>query len=467
MALRAVAQWEWLAQEKGQLSVRPGDSVVLIDADSGGEWWLVRRGDGEAGFVPSAWLAITDESTAADESDATEALPAADPDVMREYLSMLQSGDDFEIEELQGVCEEEGVEFSVADSAADLSKKLQDYLLAKLASIGRNEYHDLIEHMDVDDAREVCEEEGLDAPEAAGIGELRAILKAHFCEPVADLEPESEPEPALDLEPEPELEPEHTVGTCIQSGAAEDVCETGIPSPRSAARRDAAWHAATQARKDRRVAMEHAHQPFRSVEPREIVWEEDPIERMKARRAEFLLSKRARLGDSNGEAPLPPANPGSPATVGRTVGNDAHEMPEDAERMRRLRTERERLVAEIEQLEDRIDELLSSSSDGSGSEDNSDSSDDSEGTVRALDELDADLRRAQAHRSLIEQKLRSLQLEAKHAAKVRVAARRNAAIDARSKDLLERVRAGIAAGAEGENVLPRAGSAARSLRRQM
>jgi hypothetical protein len=81
MALRAVAQWEWLAQEAGQLSVSSGDSVTLIDAGSGGEWWFVRRRDGETGFVPSAWLAISDETTAADESDAAEALPAADPDV--------------------------------------------------------------------------------------------------------------------------------------------------------------------------------------------------------------------------------------------------------------------------------------------------------------------------------------------------------------------------------------------------
>ncbi len=379
---------------------------------------------------------------------------------------MLQSGDDFELEELQGVCEEEGVAFDAADSAADLSKKLQDRLLAKLAAISRNEYLDLIDHMDVDDAREVCEEEGLDAPTGAAIGELREILKAHYCEPAAGLQPEP-PEPALEPEPELELEPAQTVGvkgTGIHSSTTQDVYETGIPSPRSAARRDAAWEAATQARKDRRVAMEHVHQPVSSVEPREIVWEQDPIERMKARRAEFLLSKRAKLGDSDGEAPSPPADLGSPTAVRGTAGNDMYETPEDAERLRRLCTERERLVAEIEQLEDRIDELLSSSSDGSDSEDSSDSSGDSEDTMRALDELEADLRRAQAHRSLIEQKLRGLRLEAKHAAKVRAAARRHAAIDARSKDLLERVRAGLA---EGDDVLPRAGSTARSLRRQM
>lgn len=81
MALRAVAQWEWVAQEDGQLSVSPGDCVTLVDADSGGEWWLVRREDGEAGFVPSAWLCVEDKSAATDESGPTAALPAADPDV--------------------------------------------------------------------------------------------------------------------------------------------------------------------------------------------------------------------------------------------------------------------------------------------------------------------------------------------------------------------------------------------------
>ncbi len=404
-------------------------------------------------------------------------------------MSMLQSGDDFEIEELQGVCEEEGIAFGPADSAVDLSKKLQDHLLAKLALIGRNEYLDLIEHMDVDDAREVCEEEGLDAPEGAAIGELRAILKAHFCEPVAGLEPERgrEREPEPELEPEPEPEPAQprshlrldleletivdTTGAPLQSSATEDVCETGIPTPRSAARRDAAWEAATRARKDRRVAMGRVHQPGSSVQQREIVWEEDPIERMKARRAEFLLSRRAKPGDSDRAAPPPLAELGPPTPVRGPAGNDVHETPEHAERMRRLSNERERLITEIEQLENRIDELLSSSSDGSNSEDSndddSDSSGGSEDALWALDELEADLKRAQAHRSLIEQKLRGLQLEAKQAAKLRAVARRNAAIDARSKDLLERVRAGLAAGAEGGDVLPRAGSTARSLRRQM
>lgn len=81
MALRAVARWEWVAQEDGQLSVSPGDCLTLVDEDSGGEWWLVRRADGEAGFVPSAWLAVADESAAADEGGITAALPAADPDV--------------------------------------------------------------------------------------------------------------------------------------------------------------------------------------------------------------------------------------------------------------------------------------------------------------------------------------------------------------------------------------------------
>ena len=81
MALRAVAQWEWVAQEDGQLTISPGDIVTLVDADHGGEWWLVEREDGQSGFVPSSWLAISDETTAADDSDAATALPASNPDV--------------------------------------------------------------------------------------------------------------------------------------------------------------------------------------------------------------------------------------------------------------------------------------------------------------------------------------------------------------------------------------------------
>jgi hypothetical protein len=330
--------------------------------------------------------------------------------------------------------------------------------------------------MDVDDAREVCEEEGLDAPEAASIDELRAILVAHFCEPVADLEPEPEVElqpesyvvPELQVKPELESTVDYAVSHPQSPGADGDTYETGKPSPRSAARRDAAWAAATQARKDRRVAMQPPHQPGSSAEQREIVWEEDPIERMKARRAEFISSKRAKPGDADGAVPPPPAQQGSPIVQERaSAGEAAHEPSQGAERKRRLRSELERIVAEIEKLEEHIDEVLSSSS-GSDSAD-SDESSDAEDAMWALNELEADLRRAQAHRSLIEQKLRGLELEAKQATKLRAAARRQAAIDARSKDLLARVRAGLltAAGGEGDDAEPRSGSAARSLRRQM
>lgn len=406
---------------------------------------------------------------------------------------MLQSSDDFEIEELQGVCTEEGVAFAASDSAGDLSKRLQDHLITKLAAISSMEYRDLIEQMDINDAREVCEEENIDAPEGASISELRSLLIAHFCEPATSLEPElavePEPEPEQELEPEPQPEPEpetkpelqqdleptldHQWGVYghVSSSDAGDTYETGTPSPRSAARRDAAWEAATQSRKDRFSAMQHMSQPAswagEAAKQRDVVWEEDQIERMKKRRAEFLSSKRAKLGDSSGEAPPAPTQLQSRSSVRGTMDSQ-DETSEDTLRKHRLRAEVERLVAEAAQLEDKIDDLLSSSddSDSASSEDSSDDGGNSEEEMRILDELEADLRRVQAHRSLIEQKLRGIELKEKHAAKLQAAARRQAAVEARSADLLNRVRAGLAADSEGVNVVPRAG-AARSLRRQM
>ena len=180
-----------------------------------------------------------------------------------------------------------------------------------------------------------------------------------------------------------------------------------------------------------------------------------------------MSSKRAKLGDGGGEAPLPPTEMISDALARGKAGIEE----ETSERKTRLRMELERLVAEIEQLEGRIDKVLTSSSSDDSDSTDSDVSRDDDGesvdTISILDELEADLRRAQAHRSLIEQKLRGLELEAKHASKLRAAERRQAAIDARSADLLKRVRAGLAAGGEDVDTLPRDGAKARSLRRQM
>ena len=67
--------------------------------------------------------------------------------------------------------------------------------------------------------------------------------------------------------------------------------------------------------------------------------------------------------------------------------------------------------------------------------------------------------------SLIEQKLRGIELEEKHAAKMQATARRQAAVDARSAALLSRVRARLATGTD-DGVDPRARSTL-SLRRQI
>jgi hypothetical protein len=148
---------------------------------------------------------------------------------------------------------------------------------------------------------------------------------------------------------------------------------------------------------------------------------------------------------------------------------------DDQQRSLRLREELERLDGEVQALEDRIDELLGSSSSSSSSDSDSsdsDSDDDDADSLDAVEEAEADLRRAHAHRSLLEQKLRALEWKAKHAAKQKAAARRQAAIDARSADLLNRVRASQEAqatdgGMDDDDYGGGRRSAARSLRRQM
>ena len=41
MALLAVAQWEWQAQDENQLDVAEGSTVELLNAEDS-EWWQVR-----------------------------------------------------------------------------------------------------------------------------------------------------------------------------------------------------------------------------------------------------------------------------------------------------------------------------------------------------------------------------------------------------------------------------------------
>ena len=83
MALLAVAQWEWVAQDESQLSLGAGARVTLLDVEND-EWWHVSSDEGQkSGFVPSSWLAL-EEDTADDTvggDTAATPLPATDPDV--------------------------------------------------------------------------------------------------------------------------------------------------------------------------------------------------------------------------------------------------------------------------------------------------------------------------------------------------------------------------------------------------
>ena len=124
---------------------------------------------------------------------------------------MLASGEDFTKEDLQGVCEEEGVAFAADDDGVnDMAKALQDHLVAQLAAVTRSEYREMIALMGLDDAREVAEEEGIDtAGDEASLEELRVLLTAHFCTPPEAEEPAAPDVPMTPrLEPEPEPEPE-------------------------------------------------------------------------------------------------------------------------------------------------------------------------------------------------------------------------------------------------------------------
>ena len=113
------------------------------------------------GWVPASHLAVVEADEPAGQQAA--AVSSTDPDVMREYLAMLSSSEDFSAEDLRAVCEEEGVVFGAGDSTDILAKLLQDHLIAQLAAVTRNEYAEMIEHMSLEDAVEVCEEEGIDA----------------------------------------------------------------------------------------------------------------------------------------------------------------------------------------------------------------------------------------------------------------------------------------------------------------
>ena len=96
--------------------------------------------------------------------------------------------------------------------------------------------------------------------------------------------------------------------------------------------------------------------------------------------------------------------------------------------------------------------------------------------MEQIEELEEDLKRCHAQRGLVEERLKVVELRAKHTAKLQAQARRRAAVEARSADLLSRVRA--AAGGSDDEDPPRSdvgpdgfrsktAAPSRSLRRQM
>ena len=67
----------------------------------------------------------------------------------------------------------------------------------------------VIDEMDLETAREVCEDEGLPPPPGATLAQLQAVLRRELCgiEPEREPEPKPEPEPEQ-TEPEPEPQPQ-------------------------------------------------------------------------------------------------------------------------------------------------------------------------------------------------------------------------------------------------------------------
>ena len=230
------AKWNWEPQGENEIAVRAGERVEVLDADDDAWWHCRHHASGAEGWLPSTHLIVLSGDAGAPPPAAAAPASKTDPDVLREYLEMLEGpADDFSVEDLRAVCDEEGVVYQAGATKPALIESLRNYLLAELGEppswakglratsprpapdvvaapapeiddSTRNEYREMIEGMDADDAREICVEEGLKPPAGAGIGELRQLLLVHFKVELPS-EPEPEPEPALKLELKSEPQP--------------------------------------------------------------------------------------------------------------------------------------------------------------------------------------------------------------------------------------------------------------------
>ena len=127
MSVWGSAKWNWEPQGDNELAVRADERVEVLDADDDA-WWLCRHASGGAeGWLPSTHVEVVVVDEAALVRTKT------DPEVLREYLSMLDGPvDEFSEEDLQAVCDEEGVVYQQGASKAALFEALRNYLLAQL-----------------------------------------------------------------------------------------------------------------------------------------------------------------------------------------------------------------------------------------------------------------------------------------------------------------------------------------------
>eukprot|EP00041_Stephanoeca_diplocostata_P031615 m.989012 g.989012 ORF g.989012 m.989012 type:complete len:1298 (+) comp23995_c0_seq6:220-4113(+) len=116
----AVCRWEFEAMSETEISVSPGDDVVILsrsDDTGNSEWYLVQLRDGRSGFVPADFLdeegenAVDDAGTIdndVDDTEPDEALPPLVLDVLgtANVLYEFEAGADIELTVKQGdVCE--------------------------------------------------------------------------------------------------------------------------------------------------------------------------------------------------------------------------------------------------------------------------------------------------------------------------------------------------------------------------
>jgi hypothetical protein len=239
MAAMGVSVAAYEPTSDSELQLAAGDVLEVLDSRSD-DWWLVARDpnnqaaiqpsmdagvvgttDRREGWVPASYVRLRDagDAAAAGAGVVVEAGPTTDPQVLRDYLEMLQDCEGLSAEDLAAVCEDEGVRgVGTGDTVHELVRALRAHLLRELARVDeattssdgqaeeagrrssraparqtavgspvatapgntRQQYQELISTMNEEDLREICGEEGITVPPQLTAAAVREILWAHF-----------------------------------------------------------------------------------------------------------------------------------------------------------------------------------------------------------------------------------------------------------------------------------------------